>query len=69
VGLNLELATSPDVLAIACRLRPYQATIVPERREEVTTEGGLDLSRPTPRLRETIRRLERPDAREPVHRS
>jgi pyridoxine 5-phosphate synthase len=61
--LNLELATSPDVLAIACRLRPYQATIVPERREEVTTEGGLDLSRPAPRLRETIRRLEEAGAR------
>lgn len=56
--LNLELATSPDVVALACRLRPYQATLVPERREEITTEGGLDLSRPNPRLRETIRRLE-----------
>ena len=56
--LNLELATSPDVLELACRLRPHQATIVPERREEVTTEGGLDLRRPNPRLRETIRRLD-----------
>ena len=56
--LNLELATSADVLAVACRLRPYQATIVPERREEITTEGGLDLRRPNPRLRETIRRLD-----------
>ena len=61
--LNLELATSPDVVDIACRLRPYQATIVPERREEVTTEGGLDLARPNPRLRETIRRLEAAGAR------
>ena len=61
--LNLELATSPDVLALACRLRPYQATIVPERREEITTEGGLDLSRPSPRLRETIRRLDEAGAR------
>ena len=61
--LNLELATSEDILAIACRLRPYQATIVPERREEVTTEGGLDLSRPSPRLRETIRRLDEAGAR------
>ena len=61
--LNLELATSADVLAVARRLRPYQATIVPERREEVTTEGGLDLSRPSPRLRETIRRLEEAGAR------
>ena len=56
--LNLELATSPDVVAMACRLRPYQATLVPERREEITTEGGLDLSRPSPKLRETIRQLE-----------
>ena len=61
--LNLELATSPDVVALACRLRPYQATIVPERREEVTTEGGLDLGRPSPRLRETIRRLDEAGAR------
>ena len=61
--LNLELATSPDVLALACRLRPYQATIVPERREEITTEGGLDLRRPHPRLRETIRRLDEAGAR------
>ena len=61
--LNLELATSQDILAVACRIRPYQATIVPERREEVTTEGGLDLSGPSPRLRETIRRLDEIGAR------
>jgi pyridoxine 5-phosphate synthase len=61
--LNLELATSPEVVDIACRLRPYQATIVPERREEVTTEGGLDLGRPNARLRETIRRLDEAGAR------
>ncbi len=61
--LNLELATSPDVVALACRLQPYQATLVPEKREEITTEGGLDLSRPTPRLRETIRRLDEAGAR------
>lgn len=60
---NLELATSPDVVELACRLRPYQATLVPERREEITTEGGLDLSRPNPRLRDTIRRLEEAGAR------
>ena len=55
--LNLELATSDDVVTIACRLRPYQATLVPERREEVTTEGGLDLRKPGERLRATIDRL------------
>jgi pyridoxine 5-phosphate synthase len=61
--LNLELAASPDVLELACRIGPYQATLVPERREEVTTEGGLDLTRPNPRLRETIRRLDEVGAR------
>jgi pyridoxine 5-phosphate synthase len=42
-GVNLELAASSDVLAIACELRPMEATLVPERREEITTEGGLAL--------------------------
>jgi len=55
--LNLELASSEDVVALACRLRPYQATLVPERREEITTEGGLDLTRDPGRLRSTIERL------------
>jgi pyridoxine 5-phosphate synthase len=56
--LNLELATSPEIVALTCRLRPYQATLVPERRQEITTEGGLDLLRSGGRLRETIRRLD-----------
>jgi len=55
--LNAELALAADVLAIVCRLRPFQATLVPERREEVTTEGGLDLSGRDPRLVEAIARL------------
>ena len=55
--LNAELALAPDVLAIVCRLRPFQATLVPEHREEVTTEGGLDLSGRDPRLVEAIARL------------
>jgi pyridoxine 5-phosphate synthase len=42
-GVNLELAAASDVLDIACTLRPMEATLVPERREEITTEGGLDL--------------------------
>lgn len=55
--LNLELATSEDIVALAERLRPHQATLVPERREEVTTEGGLDLGRDTGRLRDVLGRL------------
>ncbi len=42
-GVNLELAAAGDVLAIACELRPMAATLVPEKRQEVTTEGGLSL--------------------------
>ncbi len=52
--LNVELALAPDILALTCRLRPYQATLVPERREEITTEGGLDLGRADPRLERTV---------------
>jgi pyridoxine 5-phosphate synthase len=55
--LNVELATSAEIVDITCRLRPYQATLVPERREEITTEGGLDLRQSGRPLRDTIRRL------------
>jgi pyridoxine 5-phosphate synthase len=55
--LNLELATSEEIVALACRLRPFQATLVPERREEITTEGGLDLVRTADRLRPAVDRL------------
>jgi pyridoxine 5-phosphate synthase len=41
--LNLELSVSDEIVSIACEVKPQQATIVPERREEVTTEGGLDI--------------------------
>jgi pyridoxine 5-phosphate synthase len=43
-GVNLELAVEEEVLRFALEHRPMQATLVPERREEITTEGGLDLS-------------------------
>jgi pyridoxine 5-phosphate synthase len=41
--LNLELSVADEIVGIACQVKPDQATIVPERREEVTTEGGLDV--------------------------
>jgi len=44
--VNLELAATSEILGLACELRPFQATLVPEKRQEVTTEGGLDLSTP-----------------------
>lgn len=55
---NLELAVREEIVAIACRLKPYQVTIVPEQRKEITTEGGLDLSQRDGRLRAAIRRLD-----------
>jgi pyridoxine 5-phosphate synthase len=57
VPINLELACAEDVLAIACDVTPYQATLVPERREEVTTEGGLDVAGSLAKVGEAVRRL------------
>lgn len=55
--LNLEMACTGEMLDIAERLRPHQVTLVPERREEVTTEGGLDVMREPERLRDALARL------------
>lgn len=57
VKLNLELASNAEVVEIACQTRPDQATLVPEKREEVTTEGGLDLLSHRTRSAEAIGRL------------
>lgn len=57
VKLNLEMACDRGVLDIACRTKPDQATLVPERREEVTTEGGLDCVGQRARVAEVIGRL------------
>jgi pyridoxine 5-phosphate synthase len=58
VKLNLELASNADVVEIACETRPDQATLVPEKREEVTTEGGLDLVDQRDKVAATVRRLQ-----------
>lgn len=55
--LNLEMACTAEMLDIAERIRPFQVTFVPERREEVTTEGGLDVSRDPHALAAAIRRM------------
>ncbi len=57
VLLNLELACEPEVLQIACQVRPDQATLVPERREEITTEGGLDLLGQRERVARAVEQL------------
>src|SRR2546422_11298310 len=55
--LNLELGASAEILRLACRLRPFQATLVPERRQEITTEGGLALRPGDRKLADAVRRL------------
>lgn len=59
-ALNLELATATDILQLAVALKPDHATLVPEKREEITTEGGLDLGvggKTDPKLIDAIDRL------------
>jgi pyridoxine 5-phosphate synthase len=54
---NLEIACTEEMTAIAERLRPHQVTLVPERRQEITTEGGLDLAHDPRALEACLRRL------------
>jgi len=57
VKLNMEMAVADEIVAIAEKLRPDQCTLVPERREERTTEGGLDVLRHRSRLAQVVVRL------------
>ena len=56
--MNLEMAVTDEMLAFAERLQPADCCLVPERREELTTEGGLDVAGQLPRIREACARLE-----------
>lgn len=55
--LNMEMSIAPEIVRIAIDLRPDQCTLVPERREEITTEGGLDVVRLRQRVKAAVRRL------------
>jgi pyridoxine 5-phosphate synthase len=55
--LDFELSTAEEIVAICCSVRPQLATLVPERREEVTTEGGLNAIQSGTRLKNVIPRL------------
>ncbi len=61
--MNLESAVTEEMVAIACRIRPHDVCLVPERREEVTTEGGLDVIRHFDEVRAAIDMLTRHDIR------
>jgi pyridoxine 5-phosphate synthase len=55
--MNLEMALTEEMLAIALHVRPADCCLVPERRQEITTEGGLDAAAQAPRLAEACARL------------
>jgi pyridoxine 5-phosphate synthase len=57
IKLNLEMAATSEMLDIACRLKPEMAMLVPEGREEITTEGGLDVVRHESPLKAAVGRL------------
>jgi pyridoxine 5-phosphate synthase len=56
--LNLEMSNTPEIVNFALRLQPDEVCLVPEKREEITTEGGLDLVRHERELASTIKRLQ-----------
>jgi len=59
VKLNLEMSIAPDIVSIACKVKPAQATLVPERRQELTTEGGLDVTGGFKKIGETADKLKK----------
>ena len=58
IKLNLEMAATREMVDIACRLRPEMAMLVPEGRQEVTTEGGLDVAGQARALTDVVRKLD-----------
>jgi pyridoxine 5-phosphate synthase len=56
--INLECSIDEEIIDIVCRLAPHRATLVPEKREEITTEGGLALSLKNSKLTSAIKKLQ-----------
>jgi len=56
--LNLELGAHDEIVRLAARIKPFQATLVPEKRQEITTEGGLALRKTDRRLKGAIAKLQ-----------
>ncbi|GAB6044908.1 pyridoxine 5'-phosphate synthase [Caminibacter profundus] len=55
--VNIECSINPEIIDIICKLKPHRATLVPEKREEVTTEGGLDVIRLEKEIKNVIEKL------------
>ncbi|MDD5465259.1 MAG: pyridoxine 5'-phosphate synthase [Candidatus Omnitrophica bacterium] len=56
--LNLEMSIAPQIMKIACKTKPYQATLVPENRKELTTEGGLEVIGNFRKIAAAVKKLE-----------
>ncbi|MFH1191811.1 MAG: pyridoxine 5'-phosphate synthase [Candidatus Omnitrophota bacterium] len=61
--LNLEMSIAPEILKIACQIKPDQATLVPEKRNELTTEGGLNVAANLKHIAAVIKKLKESDIR------
>ncbi|GAX88027.1 pyridoxine 5-phosphate synthase [Lebetimonas natsushimae] len=59
--VNMECSINEEIIDIICNLKPFRATLVPEKREEVTTEGGLDLFKNEKRILNAIDKLHKND--------
>lgn len=57
--LNLEMSIAPQIVKVACKVKPYQATLVPEKRKELTTEGGLDVAANLKKVAAVIKKLDK----------
>ncbi|MFP1816736.1 pyridoxine 5'-phosphate synthase [Lonsdalea quercina] len=55
--MNLEMAVTDEMVAIACELQPHFCCLVPEKRQEVTTEGGLDVAGQLNKMQDAVKRL------------
>jgi pyridoxine 5-phosphate synthase len=59
--LNLEMSTAPEIVKVALHIHPPRVCLVPERREEVTTEGGLNVVRDMDKIKEVVEKLKDED--------
>ena len=59
VKLNLEMSVAEEAVRIACKVKPDQSTLVPERRQELTTEGGLDVRANLNRIKQAFHKLDK----------
>lgn len=54
---NLEMSIAPEIVDIACSIKPHQVTLVPEKRKELTTEGGLDILKHKSKIKKAVKKL------------